>query len=169
VIPQKGINWITTFRYLYGLNDQSNTIAQLNSEFSFYVKLVHNRLVFANRTGAGTNFGNFEFFQAQYLGMEDNLRGYRKFRFAGKSKIYNNAELRLRVANFRTYLFPAAFGILAFYDTGKIYLDNSVSNKWLSGYGAGLWFSPLKRMVITVSYTASEEDNLPLIGLGWRF
>jgi len=66
-------------------------------------------------------------------------------------------------------LFPAAIGLLAFYDTGKIFEDVNPSNKWLNGYGAGIWFSPLKRMVITVSYTASKEDKLPLIGLGWRF
>jgi hemolysin activation/secretion protein len=169
VVPQKGINWTTSFRYLYGLNDKSSTIAQLNSEFSFFVQLARDKLVFANRAGAGVNFGNFEFFQAQYLGGDEYLRGYRKYRFAGKSMIFNNAELRLRVANFRTYLFPAAFGLLAFYDAGRVYDKNTVSNKWLSGYGGGVWISPLKRLVLTLSYTASKEDKLPLIGLGWKF
>jgi hypothetical protein len=170
VVPQKGINWITTYRYLSGLNDESNTISQLNSELTFYLKLSNNRLVFANRLGAGTTFGDkFEFFQAQYLGGEDHLRGYRKYRFAGKSKIFNQAEMRWALANFRTYLFPAAFGIFAFYDTGKIYDLNDDSNKWLNGYGGGIWLSPLKRMVLTVAYTASKEDKLPLIGLGWKF
>ncbi|HKC35887.1 MAG TPA: BamA/TamA family outer membrane protein, partial [Chitinophagaceae bacterium] len=170
VVPQKGINWQTSYRYLSGLNDQSNSFSQLNSEFSFYLKLIHNKLVFANRVGGGATFGdNFEFYQAQYLGGDEHLRGFRKYRFAGKSKIFNDAELRLRLANFRTYLFPAAFGILAFYDTGKIYDKDDNSSKWLSGYGGGIWVSPLKRMVLTVTYTASKEDKLPLIGLGWKF
>jgi hypothetical protein len=171
VMPQKGINWITTYRYLSGMNDQSRTLSQLNSELTFYLKLLSNRITFANRVGAGTNLGNkgFEFFQAQYLGMEDNLRGYRKFRFAGRSKIFNQAELRIAVAKFKTYLFPAAFGVYLFYDTGKIYDLNKVSNRSLSGYGGGLWISPLKRIVFSVGYTASKEDKLPLIGLGWKF
>ena len=170
VVPQKGIYWQTSYRYLSGLNDQSNSFSQLNSEFSFYLKLIRNRLTFANRFGGGTTFGDdFEFYQAQYLGGDEHLRGYRKYRFAGKSKIFNNAELRWRLANFRTYLFPAAFGILAFYDTGKIYDKDNNSSKWLSGYGGGIWISPLKRMVLTVTYTASKEDKLPLIGLGWKF
>jgi hypothetical protein len=171
VMPQKGINWITTYRYLSGLNDQSNSLSQLNSELSFFIKLAHNRLTFANRLGGGTNLGDdeFEFFQAQYLGGDEHLRGYRKYRFAGKSKIFNQAELRLAIANFKTYLFPAAFGILVFYDAGKIYDKNDESNKWLNGYGGGIWLSQLKRMVLTVSYTASKEDKLPLIGLGWKF
>ena len=171
VMPQKGINWITTYRYLSGLNDESRTLSQLNSEFTFYIPIVRNRLTFVNRLGGGTNLGNegFEFFQAQYLGMEDNLRGYRKYRFAGKSKVFNQAELRLAIAKFKTYLFPAAFGVYVFYDTGKIYDLNKESNRSLSGYGGGIWISPLKRIVFSVGYTASKEDKLPLIGLGWKF
>ena len=170
VMPQKGINWITTYRYLSGLNDESNSFSQLNSEFTFYVKIARNRLTFANRFGGGVNFGgDFEFFQAQYLGGDEHLRGYRKYRFAGKSKLFNQAELRLAVANFKTYLFPAAFGIFAFYDTGKIYDKNDDSNGWLNGYGGGIWISPLKRILFSVAFTASKEDKLPLIGLGWKF
>lgn len=170
IMPQKGINWVTSYRYLSGLNDESASFSQLNSEMSFYLQLVKNKLVFADRFGAGTNFGDdFEFFQAQYLGGDEHLRGYRKYRFAGKSKLFNQAELRLAIARFKTYLFPAAFGIFAFYDTGKIYDKNDDSNKWLNGYGGGIWISPLKRIVFTVAYTASKEDRLPLIGLGWKF
>lgn len=171
VMPQKGINWITSYRYLSGLNDESRTFSQLNSELTFYIPIVRNRITFANRIGGGTNLGNegFEFFQAQYLGSDDHLRGYRKYRFAGKSKIFNQAELRIAIAKFKTYLFPAAFGAFVFYDTGKIYDLNKDSNKSLSGYGGGLWISPLKRIVFSVAYTASKEDKLPLIGLGWKF
>ena len=170
IVTQKGINWITTYRYLSGLNDQSRTFSQINTEFSFYLPIITKRLVWANRLGGGTNFGDdFEFFQAQYLGSDEHLRGFRKYRFAGKSKIFNQAELRLAIANFKTYLFPAAFGIFAFYDTGKIYDKNEESNKWLSGYGGGIWIAPLKRLVLSIAYAASDEDKLPLIGLGFKF
>jgi hypothetical protein len=169
VLPQRGINWISTVRYLSGMNDASYDVTQINSEFSFYVSLIPKRLIWANRIGGGTNLGDFEFYQAQYLGSEDNLRGYRKYRFAGESKFFNQTELRLAVANFRTYLFPGSLGILAFYDAGRIWADGSANSKWLSGYGGGLWISPLRRLVITLVYAASEEDKLPLIGLGWKF
>ncbi|HET9746156.1 MAG TPA: BamA/TamA family outer membrane protein, partial [Chitinophagaceae bacterium] len=153
-----------------GLNDQSRTFSQINTEFSFYLTIAKNRLVFADRLGGGTNFGgDFEFFQAQYLGGDEHLRGFRKYRYAGKSKIFNQAELRWAIANFKTYFFPAAFGIFAFYDTGKIYDLNDDSNKWLSGYGGGIWIAPLKRLVLSIAYTGSKEDKLPLIGLGFKF
>ena len=171
IIPSTGINWITTIKRFTGLGNNSyDKVAQINSDFSFYFNLINDRLVFANRFGGGINSGDgFEFYQAQYLGSDDNLRGFRRERFAGKSKFYNQSELRLRLANFRTYLFPAAFGVLAFYDAGRVWKKNDSDNKFLSGYGAGVWFSPLRRLLITVTYGISSEDKIPLVGLGWKF
>ena len=169
IMPMKGIFWQTSARHLTGLNDKSYEFTQLNSDLSIYFNLFNNAVVVADRIGGGHNFGDFEFFQAQYLGGEDNLRGYRKNRFAGHSKFYNNLELRLRLANFKTYLFPGSLGLLGFYDTGRIWADTGDNDKWLSGYGGGFWISPLKRLVLTFTYTASKEDKLPLIALGWKF
>ena len=169
IMPMRGIHWQTTGRHLAGLNDEAYNFTQLNSDFTFNIGLIRKTLIFSNRIGGGHNFGDFEFYQAQYLGSEEHLRGYRKYRFAGRSKFYNNAELRLRVATFKTYLFPAYFGILGFYDTGKVWDLDGNSNKWLSGYGGGIWLAPLKRLVFTFTYTASEEDKLPLITFGWQF
>ncbi len=169
VLPAKGVVWQNGLRYLSGLNNTSNNVTLVNSEFTFFISLVPKRMVLANRIGAGHTFNKFEFYQAQYLGSDDDLRGYRKYRFAGRSKLFNNAELRIRVANFKTYLFPAAFGLLGFFDTGRIWADNDNSSKWLSGYGAGFWVSPLRRLVLTFTYAASKEDKMPLIGVGWKF
>ncbi|HKZ67516.1 MAG TPA: hypothetical protein VJ111_14215, partial [Chitinophagaceae bacterium] len=80
-----------------------------------------------------------------------------------------NIEMRLRLANFKTYLFPGSLGLLAFYDTGRIWADNDDSDKWVSGYGGGFWISPLRRLVFTVTFAASKEDKMPLVGLGWKF
>jgi len=172
IFPTKGITWITRFSTYAGMTDNSyDNVSQLNSDFSFYLNLIKDRLTFANRTGAGFTMGDgFEFFQAQYLGSEDNLRGYRKNRFAGESKIYNQAELRLRLANFRTYLFPAAFGIMAFLDAGSVKHDiDPGSTTWMTGYGGGIWFSPLRRFLLSISYVASKEDAFPMVGIGWKF
>jgi outer membrane protein assembly factor BamA len=142
----------------------------LSSDFSFYVKLIPDWLTFANRTGVGITGGNsYEFFQAQYLGSNENLRGYRRERFAGRSKLYNQAELRLKVANLRTYLFPAAIGLFSFVDAGRVWHPSATVNKMAVGYGGGVWFSPLRRFVITASYAMSDEDRLLLIGFGWKF
>jgi len=172
VLPESGVNWISTVRYLDGLNDNSyDNVTQLNSSFAFYFNLLApGRLVFANRVGGGINLGDgFEFFQAQYLGNEDNLRGYRQYRFAGKSKFFNQSELRLKIADFRTYLFPGSIGIAAYYDVGRVWVENDLVDKWASGYGLGFWVSPLRRLLFSFVYAMSKEDKLPLVTLGWRF
>jgi hypothetical protein len=171
VMPQKGILWYAAARHLNGLNDASYKVTQVNSEFTFHINLIKNSVVLANRFGGGHNFGDFEFYQAQYLGNEDNLRGYRRFRFAGRSKAYNNTDLRIRLANFKTYLFPGSLGLVGFFDAGRIWADNDNGNsdKILTSYGAGFWISPLRRMVFTINYAMSEEDKLIVAHLGWRF
>jgi hypothetical protein len=169
LMTRKGVNWFTSVRHLEGMNDASYAVTQLNSDFTFYLNIVPKRVIIANRVGGGHNFGDFEFYQAQYLGSDDNLRGYRKYRFAGRSKFYNNTELRLVLAKFKTYLFPGSLGLLGFYDTGRIWADSAPNEKWLSGYGGGCWISPLNRIALTFTYTASKEDKLLLISLGWKF
>ncbi len=169
VLTEKGINWQTSFRYLGGMGDTKYSPGIFNTDFSFYAPLVKNRLTFANRTGFGTNFGDFNFHQAQYLGNNDDLRGYRRERFAGKTKLYNQAELRWRVSNFKTYLFPGSLGFVFFADVGRVWVDNDNVNKNAFGYGAGFWFSPLRRILITFNFAVSEEDKLPFVTIGWRF
>ena len=169
LMPRRGVNWNTYVRHLSGITDASYTVTQFNSDLTFYINIIRKRIQIANRFGGGHNFGDFEFYQAQYLGSDDNLRGYRKYRFAGKSKVFNNTELRMVAAKFRTYLFPGSLGFLFFYDTGRVWADNDVSDKWLSGYGGGFWIAPLNRILLTFTYAASKEDKLPLVSLGWKF
>ncbi len=86
-----------------------------------------------------------------------------------RANFINQTELRLKLANFRTYLFPGSFGIYAFHDFGRVWVENDNDNKMLSGYGGGLWFSPLKRILISLGYGTSKEDRLITFGLGWKF
>jgi len=171
VIPSKGVNWVTTARHLSGIGSTPYSVTQLNSDLTFHINIINNWLTLANRVGGGTNLGNkgFEFYQAQYLGNEENLRGFRRNRFAGKSKLYNQTELRLKLADFRTYLFPGAIGIYTFYDIGRVWVANDVQKKSASGYGGGLWVSPLRRIMLNIGYGVSNEDKLFTLGLGWKF
>lgn len=172
VMPRKGINWVTSFRYLSGLNDNSyDQVSQFNTELSFYVPLSKGDwLVWANRTGFGATMGDdFEFYQAQFLGSNENLRGFRRERFAGNTKFFNQTELRWKLANLKTYLFPASFGMFAFLDAGRVWVKNDNVSKMAVGYGAGFWFSPLRKLVINASAAASDEDFLPLVGIQWKF
>lgn len=170
-IPTRGINWQTNFKLLSGLNNISNQLTQLNSDLSLFMSFsTPANVVIATRLGGAINFTkDFEFFQAQYLGGTDNLRGFRKYRFAGKSMLFNNTELRIKLADFRTYILPGSIGLLFFNDIGRVWIENDNSSKWHNGFGGGLWITPLKRLAITASITKSDEETLPLITFGWQF
>ena len=170
-LPTRGINWQTSLKILKGMENTGGNLKQLNSDMSLYMSFSKNpKVVLATRFGGGINFGNnFEFFQAQYLGGTMNVRGYRKYRFAGKSMAYNNTDIRIKIADFRTYLFPGSLGILFFHDIGRVWINNDNSDKWHTGYGGGIWISPMRRAVIAISIAKSDEETLPVITFGWQF
>jgi hypothetical protein len=128
------------------------------------------RLTLATRFGGTANFSDdYEFFQAATLGGLSNLRGYGRTRFAGRQSAYNNTEVRLQLAHFRSYLLPATIGLLAFHDVGRVWVPGETSSTWHRGYGPGLWLAPTPQVVLTALYGISAEGRLPLIRLGFFF
>jgi outer membrane translocation and assembly module TamA len=171
VLPTRGFLLDAGVKQLFGLNGQSHTVTQLRWDMSVFASFVPQSMyVIATRIGYYRNFGNFEFPQANYLSGTDNLRGYRRNRFAGRTMFFNNTELRFKLTNFNTYLFPGSLGLLAFHDIGRVWMDNQSSEKWHRGYGAGIWISPIQRFVITASVAHSEEEKiLPYVTFGFQF
>jgi hypothetical protein len=171
IIPTRGLALDAGIRRLFGIDANTSRLTQVNLDMRIFMSLFElERLVLATRWGWAKNYGKFEFPQAMYLGGTDNLRGYRKQRFAGRSILYNNAELRISIANFNTYLFGGVFGVQIFNDVGRVFLDGEKSGKWHDGYGAGIWIAPIKRFVVTASLAHSEEEKaLPRVTFGFQF
>ena len=116
------------------------------------------------------NIGQFEFPQAQYLGFKQNLRGYRYQRFAGRTRAYNNTELRANFGTVNFYLFKGMAGVLGFHDIGRVWVDNETADNWHKGYGAGIWVAPFNAMVVTGTISFSEEEkNWMQASFGFRF
>lgn len=168
IMPSRGIYWLSSLKVLKGLNDFSNDLTQLSSDMSIYAPLTAG-VVFATRFGGGVNFGDYEFFQAHYLGNTENLRGFRRFRFAGRSMLFNNTELRVKVTDFKTYLFPGSLGLIGFHDVGRVWVKNDQSKEWHNGYGGGIWLGVIKKFVFTAVVGISKEETLPLLTLGYQF
>jgi outer membrane protein assembly factor BamA len=171
VIPTRGLALDAGIRQLFGVDEKTKALTQMNIDMRIFMSLFRfQRLVLATRWGWAKNYGDFQFPQAVYLGGTDNLRGYRKQRFAGRAMLYNNTELRIRIANFNTYLFGGIFGIQIFNDIGRVYMDEEKSKEWHDGYGAGIWIAPIKRFVVTASLAHSEEEKaLPRLTFGFQF
>jgi hypothetical protein len=170
ILPSRGIHWQTQFSSYGGLNDESHHYSQLNTDLSLFTSFnTRGNVVISTRVGWGKTFGQHEFYQAQFLGGTENLRGYRKFRFAGDEEFYHNIDLRVRLADFQTYLFPGSLGLLFFNDVGRVWLRGEDSNQWHDGYGGGFWISPLKRFVFSASYAEGTEGGEALIKVGFQY
>jgi hypothetical protein len=179
-VTSRGVVVTAKGKNMAALNKESRSFSSYETSASFYYRFrVPNRLMFALRAGGGFNTGDYAFYQAQILDGKTELRGFRKTRFYGDSKFFNNAELRLTLTSFRSYLFPATVGILAFHDIGRVwYKDGNgadpsaadgVSAKWHQGWGGGAWFTPFSAGVISLEAGHSEEGTLVYLRLGFLF
>jgi len=174
-LPTKGIRWNTEGTWLQNLSSSTNN-TKLQSDVSFFFTFFGKlKPTIATRFGGATIFNDYEFFQANTLGAQTkvmgqgNLRGFRRDRFSGRSTAYQNTELRLKLLNLKSYLLPGELGVYGFIDHGKVWTDNENSSLWHKSYGGGIWFSPLKMMVLTTSYEVSKEENIFGFNLNYLF
>ena len=103
--------------------------------------------------------GKPQFYQMMMLGGPLNLRGYNLNRFTGHSMLYHNAELRLKLFDFTSYLFPGSLGIIGFNDVGRVWLKEETSSTWHHGYGGGIYIVPANVVLVRALLGHSVEGN----------
>jgi len=168
--PTLGLFWKSDFQYHYGLTNSSAEFVKLSTELDVYLSRKKNyRTVLALRVGGAVNIGDYEYYHANYIGGEDNLRGYLKNRFGGDKCLYQNTELRFRLFNFSNFISNGEVGLTGFYDIGRVWYKNESSSTWHDGYGVGLWISFFDSFVINVQQEFSKEDNLLSFGIGFLY
>jgi hypothetical protein len=178
-LTTRGVVLALNGRAMKGLDDRANDVANYEAALSLYQSFnVPKGVTFAGRVGGGRVFGNYDFYQSEILSGRTEIRGYRKTRFYGDRKFYANFEVRAKLINVRTYLFPASFGILAFHDLGRVWYTDATgidpsaggtSDKWHKGWGGGIWFTPFNFSVLSLELGHSEEGTLGYIRLGFLF
>ncbi len=167
IIPSKGFKFSGFAAYTYNLTTPDNSFTRLSSDASVYIPVLKN-VSFAIRAGGATNIGDAEFYQLNTLGSHDNLRGYRKWRFSGKQMAYNNNEVRL-IFNARNKVFNGKYGLITFYDRGRVWQPGENSNTWHSGYGAGAFVSLFNKVILSGTYGMSKEDKVLSFYFGFYF
>ena len=167
IVPRKGFEWDISATYGHNLKESSKSFTEYSSAVSTYIPFLK---VFslAVRAGGSTVTGKPEFFQLATLSGKDNLRGFRRQRFYGKTSFYNNNELRLML-NTRNRLFNGTTGVLVFVDQGRVWQPGEVSDRWHIGYGAGVFVAPFNRIVLNASYGLSNEDRVIHMRIGFLF
>jgi hypothetical protein len=159
--PTRGLNIEAGFNARDNL-DKTSSYLNLRGSFSFYQSLGRS-LVFAHRTGAATNFGDYDIYFANTLGRSENLRGFWRYRFSGKTSFYQNTELRLALSKRKN------FGMLGFFDDGRVWIEDEDSETIHVGYGGGFYFIPFNALGINLSYGRSKEVSMIMIKTGFLF
>ncbi len=171
VLPTRGINWLTQFSSMGGLNKNSKGITSVTSDMTVYSSLSDPAgLVSILRIGGGHVFNNqYEYFQALTLGQNNFLRGFRKNRFAGQSLAYGSLTLLIKLFESKSYIFPGSVGLIAFDDVGRVWAKNENSNKWHNATGGGLYYAPFNMLIISAALGFSDEGKLFNLSLGTKF
>jgi hypothetical protein len=153
-----------------GLNDYSRSYGQVIPEFGVFKSFGANSgIVLAERIGGGVTVGKSTFYQSLFLGGNGNLLGYRQNRFAGQHSLYNNLELRIKLADVGSYILPGQLGLIGFYDIGRVWEHGEDSDKWHNGTGGGVYYAPARMAVIKFVMGYSAENWYPYVALGMRF
>ena len=90
-------------------------------------------------------------------------------RFVGDNLFYINTDLRINLANWRSYYLPAKMGINLGFDYGRVWLAEEVSGKWHYAYGGGVWISPFQTVLLSLGYYVSDVDKRFDLGMSFFF
>jgi hypothetical protein len=170
IIPTWGSFVSVQLAAWHGLNAATKSYAQMRASVTIFKSInARSTLVLADRVGGAVTLGNPAFYQTAFLGGQGNLLGYSQFRFAGLSSLFNNLELRLKLADFVNYILPGQLGMFGFWDIGRVWVKEDYSNKWHNGVGGGLYFAPAQMAVFQLVAGYSPEGWYPYFSLGFRF
>lgn len=171
LLPTRGIHWKTDFVALGGLTKSSKPYTAITSDMSVHAALSEPaKLVTVVRIGGGHIFSkNYEYFQTLNLGNNNFLRGFRKNRFSGTSLFYGSLELRGKLFESRSFIFPGAVGLIGFTDIGKVWLKGQQSDKWHHDFGGGFYYAAYNFVLLSATMAFSKEDQLFNFSIGTKF
>jgi len=170
IFPQWGSYINIRLQVYKGVGDFSRSFAQLIPELAFYKSLnKRSTIILAERMGGIIGAGNTAFYQSAFIGGQENLLGYRQYRFAGQHSFYNNLELRIKLADIASYIIPGQFGITGFWDIGRVWEKHDNSGKWHQGTGGGIYFAPASVIALSFVVGHSNEGLYPYFTMGLRF
>lgn len=167
-LPTSGLRFFSEAGVHAGLRNSDDRFARFATELSYFFTPV-NPATIALRVGGATNIGDFTFYQANTVGGRENLRGFSKTRFSGRTSAYANSELRLKLTDFNIYLTRGELGVFGFYDVGRVWADDEDSNLWHHGYGGGAWVTPFYQFLVRGSVGFSNEGRVFSLSTGMFF
>jgi len=158
IVPTKGIDFSSTISYTQNLAQNNRSITRYEGMFNFYLPVLKN-LVLMIRSGGATLTGKPEFYQLNSLAGSDNLRGYRRDRFWGKTTFYNANELQW-LFNFRSRILNGKAGLFGLYDRGRVWQPGEDSDTWHTAFGGGFMVAPFNKLLFAVSAAKAKGEDI---------
>jgi hypothetical protein len=166
-LPEKG--------FLFSISEQAGKVIEVNDHLFTITELGieqylstywKNPLTLGLSLGAGLSGGDVPFYKKLSLGQLNDLRGYKRNRYAGTARAFLNTELRYQIIEARNISIPVKIGVRGFFDVGQVWSDGKgdASQYWHKGYGAGFYVTPFKeQFALNVSAGKSREESLLLM------
>lgn len=171
VNPNRGVsmkfdlNWDREF-------DSDDNQFGIGGELALYLplRLFGAKSTLALRGGGGRNDGFYHPVLARTIGGRETVRGLRRDRFTGNSNAFANSELRIQLATAQNPIIPFKLGLIGFYDTGRVWVDNdNTASDWHYGVGGGLFINPLDFLVLQGTYGVSDDFQMVDVRIGYFF
>ncbi|NOT52951.1 MAG: BamA/TamA family outer membrane protein [Chitinophagaceae bacterium] len=168
LFPTRGILWKNEFLTAVGLTSSSDRYSKLTSDMTIYASQREPARVIAKfRVGFGHIFGkSYEYFQALDLGADNNLQGFRKNRYLGKSRTYASLELRIKAFELKSVLFPGPVGLIGFVNAGRVGLKDIHQKNWHGAIGGGVYYIPFNLFFISATAGFSGNEKIYNISVG---
>ena len=167
ILPRKGVRFLSSASYNWDLKEIDRSFARFLSTLTVYVPL-SNSFGYYLKTGAATVTGTPEFYQLNVIGGGQTLRGFRRFRFYGKSMAFAQNELQW-IRNVRSSVFNGRAGLLGLADLGRVWYPGESSDKIHLAIGGGFILAPFNRISVAVTYAKSKEDATVNFRIGKAF
>ncbi len=170
LFPTRGLLWNSELLLADGITGNSYKYMKFHYDMALYASFKEPaNLVLALKMGGGRIFNkNFEYFQAMSFGLENNLYGFRKNRYAGRSMFYAGLDLKAKLFSLNSYILPGDIGLIGFYNIGRVGIKEEKSRTYHGAFGGGFYFLPYKLFLISATLGFSDGEKLPNFTIGTK-
>jgi hypothetical protein len=168
--PTRGVHWLTEITGLGGVTKGSNNLIKYTTDMVLYASFQQAaKMVAVLKWGGGRIYNkNFEYFQGLSLGANNNLNGFRNYRYTGRALFYTSLELKFKLFDINSFILPGPFGLTTFYDGGRVWNKNEHSKTWHSAIGAGFYYLPFNVLNISASIGYSKGEKMLIYSIGTK-
>ncbi len=162
-LPSSGMRLQLNGASYFPISKEFNSYGNISGALDFFFSTYNRkRITLGIRLGGTKGLGEVPIYHLANLGATSGLRGYTSQRYFGRSKVFANSEIRWQLAANNRSSIPIEFGVLGFFDLGKVINENDPEGTQVgfhSGYGAGFYLVPFSRSLSFAFTLSFSEEN----------